>query len=207
MPENNEHVFFVDDDLIEKLMRGDAPGDSARNKRAAASPSLGKAVKLASEGKLNDAIKELERAAERGENPSEVYTGLGHLRFEQQNWAEAANCYSKAAAADPKHRSAHYNRGLCLERQEKFEDAAKAFEAALAFDPKRWQAQLGRGLCLLQLGKSAEALECFQNALKENPAHEQALFGKSVALHQLGRLDDAFEGYRKLLASQSNPAA
>src|SRR5579885_2794196 len=162
MPENNEHVFFVDDDLIEKLMRGDAPGDSARNKRAAASPSLGKAVKLASEGKLNDAIKELERAAERGENPSEVYTGLGHLRFEQQNWAEAANCYSKAAAADPKHRSAHYNRGLCLLQLGKSAEALECFQNALKENPAQEQALFGKSVALQQLGRLDDAFEGYR---------------------------------------------
>src|SRR5579863_1730432 len=170
MPEmNDQNVFFVDDDLIERLMRGDSVEDPTKKKRPASSTALGRAVALASEGKINEAVKELEQAIERGEDPAEVYTGLGHLRFEQQNWAEAARCYCKVAELDPKHRTAQHNLGLCLERQGKFEEAAKAFEAAVAIDPKRWQAQLGRGLCLLQLGKSDQALECFQASLKESP--------------------------------------
>src|SRR6266404_1451642 len=176
MPENT--VFFVDDDLIERLMRGDTVDDPTKKKRQASSSALAKAVTLASEGKLDDAVKELEAAAQRGESPAEVYTGLGHLRFEQQNWSEAARCYAKVAELEPQHRTAHYNRGLCLERQVKFEEAARAFETAVSIDPKRWQAQLGRGLCLLQLAKADQALESFQASLKENPAHDQALFGK-----------------------------
>src|SRR5258708_2066582 len=116
MPETNEQVFFVDDDLIERLMRGDAPAeDPSKKKRPATASSLAKAIALATEGKLDDAIKELEAAAKRGESPVEVYAGLGHLRFEQQNWNEAANSYRKVAETDPKHRTAHYNLGLCLE--------------------------------------------------------------------------------------------
>jgi hypothetical protein len=91
MADNNETVFFIDDDLIERLMRGDtAPADPSKKKRPATVSAFASAVKLASDGKLDDAIKELERAASEGENPIDVQNGLGHLRFEQQNWDEAA---------------------------------------------------------------------------------------------------------------------
>jgi tetratricopeptide (TPR) repeat protein len=118
MPDSNETVFFIDDDLIERLMRGDtAPADPTKKKRPATVSALATAVKFATDGKLDEAVKELERAAAEGENPVEVETGLGHLRFEQQKWDEAARSYAKVIELDPKHRTAHYNLGLVLERQ------------------------------------------------------------------------------------------
>jgi len=154
MPESNEQqAFFIDDDLIERLMRGDAlpdrGGDKAKQRPAEVS-SLAKVVTLAGEGKLDDAVRELEAAAKRGDNPLEVSLALGHLRFEQQNWVEAARCYASAAELDPKHRTAFYNLGLVLERQGEFDDASQAFTEALAIDAKRWQAHLGRGLSRLE---------------------------------------------------------
>src|SRR5580658_7498706 len=108
MPDTNETVFFIDDNLIERLMRGDtSPADPAKKKRATTVSALATAVKLASDGKLDDAVKELERAAAEGENPIEVQTGLGHLRFEQQKWDEAARSYAKVIELDPKNRTAH----------------------------------------------------------------------------------------------------
>ena len=207
MPEPNaQNVFFIDDDLVERLMRGDsaespAKTDPTKKRRPAESSALGRAVNLAAAGKLDDAIKELEGAAARGENPVEVYNGLGHLRFEQQNWDAAAECYAKVTATESWNLSAHYNLGLTLERQGKFEEAAKSFETAVQLDPQRWQAQAGRGLCLLHLGSPEAALGCFEAALKDNPTQDRPLFGKAVALHQLGRLDEAGEIYRKLLPS------
>ena len=91
MAETNETIFFIDDELIERLMRGDtAPADPSKKKRPAEVSALVTAVKLATDGKLDDAVKELERAASQNENPVEVQTALGHLRFEQQKWDEAA---------------------------------------------------------------------------------------------------------------------
>src|ERR1022692_693325 len=98
MPENNsQNVFFVDDELIERLMRGDTAEGPSRKKSPASSSALATAVKLAEAGRLDDAAKELEAAAARGDNPAEIYSALGHVRFEQQKWEEAARCYAKVA--------------------------------------------------------------------------------------------------------------
>src|SRR6185437_16698223 len=123
-----------------------------RTQRPAETSALGNAVKLAAAGRLDEAIKELESAASRGEKPAEVYSGLGHLRFEQQKWGEAAACYSKVIAAEANNASAHYNLGLALERQAQFDQAARSFETALSMSARLWQAHTGRGLCLLHLG-------------------------------------------------------
>src|SRR5579862_9754928 len=99
-------VFFIDDDLVERLLRGDAAPASPKQKRPAASSGLAAAVTLATEGKLDDAVRELELALERGENPVEVHSGLGHVRFEQQNWSEAECQYRKVAELEAKHPTA-----------------------------------------------------------------------------------------------------
>ena len=131
MADTNETVFFIDDDLVERLMRGDtAPSDqtsATKKKRPAEVNALAAAVKLASDGKLDEAVKDLERAESQGENPVEVQTGLGHLRFEQQKWDEAAGSYSQVVELEPKHRTAHYNLGLTLRWREKFAEDASRF--------------------------------------------------------------------------------
>ncbi len=185
------------------------PRGSAKPKRPASSSALSKAVKLAGAGRLDEAVKELEGAAGRGENPVEIYAGLGHLRFEQQKWEEAERCYAKVAEADLSNAAACYNLGLALERQSKFEEAARAFENATQLDPNRWQGYAGRGMCLIHMGKSEEALKSLDQALElgskqEGSKQDRALFGKAVALHRLGRLDEASEIYRKLLPGNAN---
>src|SRR5512135_3919999 len=112
MPQNDERALFVDDELVERLMRGDSPSAKPKTLRPAETTALGNAIKLAAAGRLDDAVKELEGAAARGEKPAEVYSGLGHLRFEQQKWGEAASCYSKVLAAEANNAAAHYNLGL-----------------------------------------------------------------------------------------------
>ena len=201
---NEQHVFFVDDELVERLMRGDGPLAAGKKSRPAATTALGKAVELAEAGRLDEAIAELEGAASRGGDPIEIHTAMGHVRFEQQQWEQAAACYAKVTALNAKHPTAHYNLALALERQEKFDEAATEFEAAHSAHLDLWQAHVGRGLCLLQAGQNEPALESFHHALRQQPDHDRALFGKAVALHTLGRLDEAGEIYRKLLPGNAS---
>src|SRR5438876_877991 len=151
MSQNDERAFFVDDELVERLMRGDTLAAKPKTQRPAETNALGNAVKLAAAGRLDEAIKELEGAAARGESPAEVYSGLGHLRFEQQKWGEAGACYSKVIAAEGNNATAHYNLGLALERQGQFDQAGRSFETAISLDQRLWQAHTGRGLSLLHL--------------------------------------------------------
>ena len=187
-----------------RMGRGDR-----RKKRASFAGAFAKAVSLASRGRLDEAILELETAGD-DEDAIELRAGLGHLRFEQQNWAEAALQYAAVAQAEPEHPTAHYNLALCLERQGKYADAERAFTAALQITPGRSKAQLGRGLCLLRIGPPAQALACLEACLEavETNAGQVAdriVFGKAVALHQLGRLSEAYALYQSLLAD--HPAA
>src|SRR5580765_2933444 len=213
--DKTQQVFFVDDDLIERLLRGDAAPIPPKPQRAAYSSSLAPAIELAAEGKLDDAVQKLESALHhtenaRAENAAEIHNGLGHLRFEQQDWNAAERHYAKAVEQEPKNTAAHYNLALCLERQGKFEEAAQEFEAALAIDLKRWQAQIGRGLCLLRLNRPDAALPCWEAALNDVPPakkdqrQDDILFGKAVALHQLGRLEEASDIYNQLLPANPN---
>lgn len=193
MAEQDQQVFFVDDELVERLLRGDAPVPSKRA-RPAVTPALTEAVQQAANGQLEEAANTLETAGEQGEDPAEVYSALGHVRFEQQRWEEAADCYAKAGNG-PVHLC---NLGLALARQGKFNEAEVSFEAASS-DSKLWQARAGLGCCLLHTGQWHAAIGHFDVVLDKQPSHERSIFGKAVAFQHLGKLDDAWDLYRKLL--------
>src|SRR5258706_9398325 len=118
-------------------------------KTPAASASLGKAVALHLEGKTEAALKELSSAIDGGENLGELHAALGHIQFELQRYDDAAKSYLKAAQADPKSRTASYNRGVCLERLERWPDAADGVQKALEMDPKGGEARVGVGGCCI----------------------------------------------------------
>src|SRR2546427_2065842 len=216
MSDNDKWVWSNEDDPIPALFRPEPstskadPGlrldlmapETARTPSASA--SLGKAVALHLEGKTDAALKELSSAIDGGENFAELHAAMGHIQFELQRYDDAAKSYLKAAQADPKSKTASYNRGVCLERLERWPDAADAFQKALELDPKRVEARLGLGICFLQNGASEKALDAFEQCLKAKADLEPAQFGKAVALHLAGKLAEADALYRKLLPRSPN---
>ena len=207
---NQQSVFFIDDDLIERLMRGDASPAPGKPKREVQSSALVKAVELASAGHLGEAIRELEQTVQLGEQSADVYSSLAHLYFEDKSWSKAADTYGKVIEREPSHRTAHYNLALCLGRLGKLDQAEQEFQSAATIDPSSWQPPLGHGFCLLQQGKAQEALASFDMALERgrrqdpNMNQDRILAGKAVALQHTGRIEEAEELYKKLLPADPN---
>src|SRR6267143_6945934 len=187
MSENDKWAWFSDEDPIPALLKVE-PSNSKTEavglrldilapdavKTPAGSASLGKAVALHLEGKTEAALKELSSAIEGGENLAELHAAMGHIQFELQRYDDAAKSYLKAAQADPKSKTASYNRGVCLEKLQRWPDAADAFQKALETDPKRAEARLGLGICFLHTGASEKALDAFEQCLKAKADSEPA---------------------------------
>ena len=79
-----------------------------------ASPALARAVSLHLDGQLSAALKHLREALETDKSQPVLYRPLvtfcancGSLKRPRQN-------YSKLLELEPEHRSAHFNRGVCL---------------------------------------------------------------------------------------------
>src|SRR5438093_7861895 len=140
MSDNEKWVWSNDEDPIPALFRPE-PSSSKTDaglrldlmspeaaKTPAASATLGKAVALHLQGKTEAALKELSSAIGGGENLAELHAAMGHIQFELQRFEDAARSYLKAAQTDPRHKTASYNRGVCLERLERWPDAVDAFQ-------------------------------------------------------------------------------
>src|SRR5258705_9667455 len=86
--------------------------DLKNQKRA--SKTLSKDVGLHLEGKLEPAARLLTKALEDGEREIGLYSALGHIQYEMRDYAAAAATYALLAEADPKHRTVHFNLGVCF---------------------------------------------------------------------------------------------
>ena len=58
------------------------------------------------------------------------------FRSKSNRLIEAAVCYDKALAIQPRHADAHYNKGLVLLKLGQKPEAQSAFQKAAALDPK-----------------------------------------------------------------------
>ena len=146
------------------------------------SRSLATAVSLHLEGKAEEALRELRRAVERGENKPAIFSAMGHILYELQRYQEGVEAYSHLIQLEPHHRSGYFKLAVCLEKLGRWDEAAANFRKALQIAPGNSEAQLGLGICLLHLENSEQALEAFDQHLSQQPEQPEVLFGKAVAL-------------------------
>src|ERR1051325_1459865 len=84
-------------------------GANASRQEKRVSKSLSKAVSLHLEGKLDEAMRELRRTIEAGERHPALYSALGHVQYEVQEYAEAVNSYAQLLELEPAHRTGYFN--------------------------------------------------------------------------------------------------
>jgi cytochrome c-type biogenesis protein CcmH/NrfG len=107
----------------------------------------------------SDRVSELRKSLERDPENPKLWTTLGNVYYDREDWDRAIDAYDKArrkAPGDPNLLSdlgaAHRNRG-------EFKQAVALFEKARAADPDHWQSLLNLVLCEtfdMRDGSSAE---------------------------------------------------
>ena len=75
---------------------------------------LAKAAGLHLEGKLDEALAQLQRAATGSAHPARVHGATGYILYELGRFDEAAGEYEKLIALEPQRPAACFNLALCL---------------------------------------------------------------------------------------------
>jgi cytochrome c-type biogenesis protein CcmH/NrfG len=143
------------------------------------------------ENKPANAVKELQKAVQVYPQFAEAWYQLGRLQ-EGTNASEAANAFSKAAAADPKYVSPHVQLALLASQGQKWQEVVDETKRALDLDP--------RGTALLwyytalgnfQLNDMGAAESAATKALAMDPLHEQQNTEQLLAVILVKKMDYA----------------
>jgi tetratricopeptide (TPR) repeat protein len=105
--------------------------------------------------------------------------------------AEAAACYEKVVAADPRDFEIWNNLGNARRENGDLDGAAAALERARALRPDLPAVHFNLGLGLSQAGRLEEGVAAFAEALRRGPQTPEALFEMGKALRLLGRHEEA----------------
>ena len=111
---------------------------------------------------------------------------------------EAANCFRKAAALQPRRPEIHYNLGKILQAQGGDEQALQSYREAARLKPDFAAAFTNMGTVLQAQGKLGEALACHREALRLAPLPE-AQYNLGNVLKEMGRYQEAETCYRAAL--------
>ena len=165
-----------------------------RVRRGAA--ELGRAGSLRELGKFDAAIEVLTNLTRTHDDLAVIYSTLGDIHRQQQNFAEATRAYDAALerTPDPTARGAwflHYARAITYERQGLWDEAEADFRRALELEPDQPQVlnYLGYSLVEKQI-KLDEALGMIEEAVAASPDSGYIIDSLGWALYRLTAMDD-----------------
>jgi tetratricopeptide (TPR) repeat protein len=149
------------------------------------------AEKLKGEGRLDEALAQLEKAVAENPRLTIAYITAGDIHREAGDYISAEEQYGKAATVEPGNFDAQYLHGLALQVLNRIGDAVRAYLRALAIRPDDFNANLNLGTAYLQLGEPAQGLPYAQRAiaLKSDDGAARSNLGSIYAA--LGRYDEA----------------
>jgi tetratricopeptide (TPR) repeat protein len=159
---------------------------------------LSSGLKLAKEGRLEEAVSVLEKALEKNARLAEAHVKLIAIYGQLRQPLKAEGHFQAAVRLEPQNPESYFNRGLVLASQEEFVEAESSFRKVLEINPQYLAAQLNVGSMLEAQGKPSDAMVEYKKVLDKNPEDAQAHFS-------LGRIlvnqEDYKAGIEHLLKS------
>jgi TolA-binding protein len=98
----------------------------------------------------------------------------GRRAFENGNYQEAIDYYTRAAKNDPTNVEYQSNLGSLHYRQGNYEEARQHYQRAVQIDPRDYFSHLYLGAAHYQLGNTERAREHFNRVLEIQPGNEEA---------------------------------
>jgi tetratricopeptide (TPR) repeat protein len=148
------------------------------------------------QGRIDEAIPELQEALRLAPENAEAHSNLGLALARRGRLAEAIGHYRESLRLDPQQTQAYSNLGNALLAQGSTREAIEQFQAALAIDQNDPQARTNLAGALIRDGKIEEAIAQLERVLQANPGFQPAgrnleiLRGqKKPAVQQSGKRD------------------
>jgi tetratricopeptide (TPR) repeat protein len=139
-------------------------------------------------GRLDDAVKSYQKAADAGQAAGRSGMGLVYLR--QRQLDKAMEQFQLAQKMDGTLAEAFYGQGEVLHRKDQCGDAVPLFQKAVDLDRKFPLAQLAYGECLTKLKQFDKAIDVYSEGLKWGPKWSP------LFLIGLGRVEAARDSLR-----------
>lgn len=182
---------------------GDAPNDVTSTHRDGNAPRLAteeaaavrslleRSKQLHQAGKLDDALRAAEQAAQQRPTDAEVAYQAAVVLRALGRLEECLAWYRRAAELAPTMAPLQFNLGVVLQEAQRWDEAEKAYRAALAIDPRYVEALNNLGLLLFRKKAFGEAVACYQSALGIRPEMAITTFNLANALRTMGRAENA----------------
>jgi tetratricopeptide (TPR) repeat protein len=167
-----------------------------------AEPHLRHSVELERQGRINEAIREQERALESDPKNVQAHINLISLYGRAGQIEKAEQHFQAAARLSPDRADAHYDHGVLLLLERKYSEAEQAFQQALQINPFYAEAHNNVGFLLERQGRTEDALAEYEAALSDQPDYRLAHFHVATILVNQKKYDQAIQHLLKTLSPE-----
>ena len=161
------------------------------------------AVVLAMQGRQEDALSFICKAASIATRNPVIHSNMGNILLSLGRHEEALKSYEKAIALAPSDAEIRSNQGNALQELGRHEEALKSYEKAIALAPNLPEAFNNYGNALQKLGRREEALKSYEKAIALAPNYALAWNGLGTIYRELQKYHEAMIAYEK--AIENNP--
>ncbi|BAU65225.1 glycosyl transferase family protein [Stanieria sp. NIES-3757] len=153
-------------------------------------------------------IAQYQKKAHDNPNSAAIYSNLGSLYAQKQQWQEAITCYQQAIQLNPQLAGVYRNLARALEKADQSDKAIKYWYHAYSLEPGSVKAEehLQLGNAFLKHNQLKEAVNCYHRALELSPNLAEAYLHLGEILHSKGKLEEAIQYYRKAVQHNSQIA-
>jgi tetratricopeptide (TPR) repeat protein len=117
-------------------------------------------------GKIDEGLKELERAIASYPGYPKTYNVLGMVYAAQGDKSKSINYFKRAIAINPRYSQAYFNLGVLYQSLAQAEDALIYYKKAVSLEPNLSDAVINMAAIYASVGKYPEAIKYYQNAIE-----------------------------------------
>jgi len=184
-------------------LRATAGRRSGQNKAAdAAAQQNSRGAALLKDGKFEEAVAELQKAADAAPTSAVIQSNLAYAYDRQGKTEEAVAAYRKALELDPKNTIVRNNLANLYSKQGLYEDAAREYEDLVQRDPGNTTAKANLDAMVKNKAVLQEKKEQTSSAVQgadSKPKDPQAAYNAARVYARLGDADQALTWLNKAL--------
>ena len=167
---------------------------------------LGKATRLADEGRPDAAIPIMEELCRKYPRDPRLYDRLGGLYIETRRYKQALSTFEKGLRHHPENAWFHLKSGALQAEMGNYDGALRSLDRAVALDSTLGAAHQRRGRVLVETRRHAEAAEAFARALRLDPHNATLHLELGLARYELGQFSAGLDNLRRAVELDSTRA-
>jgi tetratricopeptide (TPR) repeat protein len=171
--------------------------DAARKSPALVRPHQNLGIYYGSQGRLEDAKRELMLALALEPMNFELHNNLGVVYKQMGAYDDAVREYTTVLRLSPGDVMAHYNLGNVYLAQGRVPEAIQEYEKTVELIPDYDEAHNNLGIAYQKGGHFDAAVREFDRALQLNPQNEHARKNRDETIRKASLQDQPHEGYKK----------